>query len=100
MKVSSICLVLLVLLTPLDDIAALATPTTDDDDLAAQNNDFLPGPAGQIQTSQREVAPLPPGHRAPARADPMACPRDWRATPRRGTGSGPELRCLLQSLLR
>jgi hypothetical protein len=101
MKFSSLWLVLLVVLTPLDDLAALATADTDDDVLATRNNEFLPEAAGQAQTLQRQVAPLPPGHQGKdAVAVAALCARDRQAGTRPWTLSELKLRYVLMSLLR
>ena len=94
-------LVLLVLLTPLDDAIALATPETDDDALAVQNNEYLGATASQARVVQRDPAPLPPADQSPA-AERVPPPRRWarQAGALLATRSGPELRYLLMSLLR
>jgi hypothetical protein len=101
MKAFPLLLGLLVLLTPVDDAMALATPETDDDALAAQNNHYLSMAAGQPTVLQHDQAPLPPTDqsRAAAQATP---PRPWvrQAGSLLATLSGPELRYVFMSLLR
>jgi hypothetical protein len=95
-KTRFLSLALLVVLTPLDDVVALTTPTTDDDALAAQNNDFLPTAVGAVQAVQRAAASLPPGY--PPRP-PAFCSWDRRAAGGPAKTSGPDLRYVLMSLL-
>jgi hypothetical protein len=49
---------LLILLVPVDDTWARATPGQDDDAWAAENNDFLIEPATDI-APQQDAAPMP-----------------------------------------
>jgi hypothetical protein len=60
---------LLVLLTPVDDAWARATPQPDDDAWAAENNDFLPRTADDLAPAPAAPAPgacLPAAVRAAA----------------------------------
>jgi hypothetical protein len=101
MKALSLSLVLLVLLTPLDDALALATPGADDDAVAAQNNDYLTETARQVTVFQRDPAPLPRGDQTRA-AVPGALPRPWtrQAGTLLATRPGSQLCYVLMSLLR
>ena len=101
MKAFPLLLGLLVLLTPLDDAVALATPETDDYALAAQNNEYLSETAGQARVGQLDRAPLPRTDPSAA-AEHLPAPRPWARQARTllATLSGPELRYLLMSLLR
>ena len=95
----SCCLCLLLLLTPLDDVAALATPDTDDDARATQNNDFLPRDrAEQPGASCRQAAePCPGGVARPAAAgQPLRRPSAAPAA----VPSGPDLLYVFMSLRR
>ena len=82
---------LLVLLTPVDDAWARATPQPDDDAWAAENNDYLPRTAD-------DLAPVPaapaPGAALPA-AVPAAAGRDGASVLR--APSAPHPLCLLMS---
>jgi hypothetical protein len=100
MKALSLCLVLFVTLTPLDDVVALASLETDDDALAAQNNDFVTDGGGPATRLQRDPAPLP-GRDQPPPAAPVVLPLPWarQAGTLLAALSGPQLRLVFLSLL-
>jgi hypothetical protein len=101
MKAFPFLLGLLVLLTPLDDAVALATPGADDDALAAQNNEYLSQVPGQTRVVQHDAAPLPrPNQNQAAERVPPTSPWARQARTLLATHSGPQLRYLLMSLLR
>jgi hypothetical protein len=60
MKAHWFWLILLVLLTPLDDALARATPQPDDAAWAAQNNDYFSAPAGEMIPHHRRLTPALP----------------------------------------
>ena len=88
-------LVLLVLLVPVDDARAQATPEPDDDAQAAENNDFLIPAATEVAPAQ-DVAPAPGAVRVP---DDLAVP-SWVAVPAPSTLFRRPLVYLLLSLRR
>jgi hypothetical protein len=68
-------LVLLVLSVRADDIAAAATPDLDDDILAAQDNDFLPGARSERpKAAAEENTPNSFGLNVPARSPRASTP--------------------------
>jgi hypothetical protein len=72
---------LLVLLTPVDDAWARATPEPDDDARAAANNDYLPRTADEAP----RVLPAPspgagPAHGTPGACAPPAPPSPWASS--------------------
>jgi hypothetical protein len=83
---------LLVLLTPVDDAWARATPQPDDDAWAAENNDYLPRTAD-------EPAPVPPAP-APGPALPEAAAGGLTCAALLPVPFGPDPLYLLMSLQR
>jgi hypothetical protein len=85
---------LLVLLTPVDDAWARATPQPDDDAQATENNDYLP-------RTVDEPAPVPPAP-APGPALPGAAPARGGLTRAAALAGpfGPDLLYVLMSLQR
>jgi hypothetical protein len=101
MKMLCFSLILLVLLTPLDDALARATPEVDDDILATQNDQFLAKTANQTKPLQRELPPAPGRFSAQATIRPPASlSRPWRTEARLAVLFGPELLYALMSLQR
>jgi hypothetical protein len=88
-------LCLLVLLVPVDDAWARATPGPDDDAAAAENDDFLIPAATEVAPAQ-DVAPAPGAVRVP---DDFAVP-PWVAVPAPSTLFRRPLLYLLLSLRR
>jgi hypothetical protein len=88
----ALCLCLFVLLTPVDDAWARATPSPDDDIRAAANNDYMP-PAPD------DAAPVAPRAAPPAPLQGVTGRRGPAAVPAPPGSPGPHPLCLLMSLL-
>jgi hypothetical protein len=85
---------LLVLLTPVDDAWARATPQPDDDAWAAENNDFLPPRVD-------ELTPVPPAPApGPARSEAAPALNRLAVAPAIPAPSAPDRLYLLMSLQR